>query len=96
MLRLDLVKEISLAAGIIQEDVEKILIHTIDIIRTRVTAGHEVHLREFGVFKTRQRPAKIARNLKGRINGKRKNPEPLLLPAKTVAHFKLSKKFLKA
>jgi len=72
-----------------------VLSAAIDLIRIRVTEGKEVHLKEFGVFKKKHRPAKIARNLKGKVNGRRKNPEPMILPATNVPHFKPSKKFLK-
>lgn len=96
MIKDDLIEHIAKETGIIQTDVELILTKAIAIIRQRVGQGKEVHLRGFGVFKSRLRPRKIARNLKGPINGKRKNPEPLILPAAIVPHFKPSKKFLKA
>lgn len=90
-----LVENIARNTGIIQSDVALVLTEAIDQIRNLVIEGKEVRLHGFGVFKTRRRAAKVARNLKGRINGKRKKPEPMLLPAKTVAHFKPSKNFLK-
>jgi integration host factor subunit beta len=93
MAKHNLVKDITAATGIIQTDVELVLNATIELIRERVSQGKEVHLNGFGIFKTRIRPPKIARNLKGKGN-KRKNPEPIHLPAKRVPHFKPSKKFL--
>lgn len=96
MLKHELVKHIALATGILVSDVDLIFTSGLDIIKKQVRAGREVHLHQFGVFKVRLRPAKIARNLKGKVNGKRKNPEPLHLPACHVPHFKPSKKFLKA
>jgi nucleoid DNA-binding protein len=59
-----------------------------------VKHGAEVCLHDFGTFKTKNRAAKVARNLKGKVNGKRKNPEPIHLPAATIPHFKPSKAFL--
>jgi nucleoid DNA-binding protein len=91
----DLIHDIAISTGITQSDVELILTSALELIRERVTAGKEVRFKSFGVFKTRRRPPKIARNLKGKGN-KRKKPEPMLLPAATVPHFKASKKFLKA
>lgn len=95
MAKHNLVGDISKATGIIQGDVELVLNAAIELIRERVSQGKEVHLNGFGVFKTRIRPPKIARNLQGKGN-KRKNPEPIYLPAKRVAHFRPSKKFLKS
>lgn len=96
MARHDLVRDITLATGIIQSDVELVLAKAIELIRIRVTEGKEVHLNEFGVFKQKLRGRKVARNLGGRKAGKRKNPEPIILPETLVPHFKPSKKFLKA
>jgi nucleoid DNA-binding protein len=94
MSKLSLVQNISVNTGITQSDVELVLTEAIIQIRNLVNDGKEVRLENFGVFKTRMRAAKVARNLKGKINGKRKKPEPMLLPEKTVAHFKPSKNFL--
>lgn len=91
----ELIEQISRDTGIIQSDVDAILSRAISLIRQLVSEGKEVRLNEFGVFTKRTRAAKIARNLKGPVNGKRKKPEPLLLPACQVPHFKPSKKFLK-
>ena len=96
MAKHNLVQDITLATGIIQTDVELVLNAAIEIIRDRVSEGKEIHLNGFGVFKTRERAAKVARNLKGKLNGKRKNPEPIHLPAKVVPHFRPSKTFLKS
>lgn len=79
-----------------QADVELVLSIALNTIRKKVGEGKEVRLKTFGVFKTRTRPEKIARNLKGKVNGRKKNPEPMRLPACTVPHFKPSKQFLKA
>lgn len=89
-----LIKQISVATGIIQEDVKAMLTATLEIIRENVKEGTEVCLHDFGTFKTKIRGAKVARNLKGRVNGKKKNPEPIHLPATTIPHFKPSKTFL--
>jgi DNA-binding protein HU-beta len=96
MRKSDLIETISQETGIIQSDVELVLLQALKTIRKKVSEGKEVRIKEFGVFKTRTRKPKIARNLKGKVNGRRKNPEPLLLPACTVPHFKPSKQFLKA
>lgn len=91
MVKHNLVKDVSRKTGIVQEDVEAVLNAVLASIQGAVRRGHEVHLNGFGVFKTRVRPKKIARNLGGR--GSRKNPEPIVLPATTVPHFRFSKKF---
>lgn len=96
MAREDLIRKVAYRTEFLQEDVALILRETIDVIRELVSDGKEVRLDNFGVFKTRRRPQKIARNLKGKINGKRKKPEPIVLPATDVPHFKISKKFMKA
>lgn len=96
MAKHNLVHDISRATGIIQSDVELVLKAAIEIIRERVSEGKEVKLNGFGVFKTKRRAPIVARNLKGKIAGKRKNPEPIHLPARTVPHFKASKSFLKS
>lgn len=95
MAKHNLVQDVSKQTGIIQADVELVLNATIELIRKRVREGKEVRLEGFGIFQQRTRPPKIARNLKGKGN-KRKNPEPIYLPAKKVAHFKPSKKFIEA
>ena len=94
MRKSDLIGQISKETGIIQSDVELVLQKAIETIRKLVSEGKEVRIQEFGVFKTRRRPEKIARNLKGTVNGRNKNPEPMLLPACTIPHFKPSKQFL--
>jgi DNA-binding protein HU-beta len=96
MRKADLIEAISKETGIIQRDVELVLAKALDTIRQKVSEGNTVRLKDFGVFKTRRRPKKIARNLKGKVNGRKKNPEPILLPACDVPHFKPSKQFLKA
>jgi nucleoid DNA-binding protein len=95
MRKSELVEIVSKKTGIIQSDVDLVIEQALNTIRLRLIDGKEVRLREFGVFKTRRRPEKIARNLKGKENGKRKNPGPLVLPECTVAQFKPSKQFLK-
>lgn len=94
MQKQSLVKEISVATGLIQDDVRAMLTATLHIIRASVKDGVDVSLHDFGTFKTKNRAARIARNLKGKENGKRKHPEPIYLPAVTKPHFKPSKTFL--
>ncbi len=96
LIKNDIVLLISRDTGILQCDVELILNKAIAIIRQRVGEGKEVKLKEFGIFKTRIRAAKIGRNLQGPVRGKRKHPEALIIPAMTVPVFKASKKFLQA
>jgi DNA-binding protein HU-beta len=96
MRKSDLINKVSKDTGIIQTDVELVIDSVLSMIRESVANGAEVRLREFGVFKTRKRPAKVARNLGGKERGKRKKPEPLHLPECTVPHFKPSKQFLTA
>jgi nucleoid DNA-binding protein len=96
MRKSDLIELISKQTGIIQSDVELVVAHAFRNIREKVKEGKEVRIKEFGVFKTRRRRQKIGRNLGGKVKGKRKNPDPILIPECTVPHFKPSKQFLKA
>lgn len=91
MRKAELISDISRKTGIIQVDVDQILTTALALIRIRVAEGREVRLQGFGAFKTKLRPQKIARNLKGL---KDKNPEPLVLEPCLVAQFKPSRKFL--
>jgi DNA-binding protein HU-beta len=94
MRKAQLIDQISKQTGIVQSDVSLVLHKAIETIRFQVSAGRQVRIQQFGVFKTRKRPAKIARNLKGPVNGKNKNPEPLILEECIVPVFKPSKQFL--
>ena len=94
MRKAHLIDSISKQTGIVQRDVALVFDKVIETIRHQVREGNQVRIKQFGVFKTRKRPMKIARNLKGPVNGKNKNPEPLILKECVVAHFKPSKQFL--
>jgi len=89
MRKYDLIAGISKETGIIQADVEAVINTALQLIRGAVSEGHTVRINSFGVFGSRLRPAKIARNLQG---GK-PHPEPLYLPPCTIATFKPSKTF---
>jgi DNA-binding protein HU-beta len=90
MRKSEFIESISQQTGIVQRDVDKIITAALDIIRETVSNGDKVQFNHFGVFKSKWRPEKIGRNLKG----DRKNPEPVLIPAKHVAQFKPCKNFI--
>ena len=94
MNKADLIKSVSKETGIIQSDVQLVVDRVLSLIRESVQTGNEIRLNDFGTFKTKMKGPKIARNLKGRINGHMRGHEPIYVPARTVVHFKPSKTFI--
>ena len=62
MTKKDIVLKITDATGIKQVDVKKIVQKTFDVIIDALMQGDKVELRNFGVFKIKQRRARFGRN----------------------------------
>ena len=62
MTKKDIVLKITDATGIKQVDVKKIVQKTFDVIVDALMQGDKVELRNFGVFKIKERRARFGRN----------------------------------
>ena len=62
MTKKDIVLKITDATGIKQVDVKKIVQKTFDVIIDSLIQGDKVELRNFGVFKIKERRARFGRN----------------------------------
>lgn len=62
MTKKDIVMKIALDADIKQIDVKKVVQMTFDIITDALASGQKIELRNFGVFKTKSRKARMGRN----------------------------------
>ena len=62
MTKKDIVLKITDATGIKQVDVKKIVQKTFDVIIESLMQGDKVELRNFGVFKIKERRARFGRN----------------------------------
>ena len=62
MTKKDIVLKITDMTGIKQVDVKKIVQKTFDVIIDSLTHGEKVELRNFGVFKIKERKARFGRN----------------------------------
>ena len=62
MTKKDIVLKIADATGIKQVDVKKIVQKTFDVIIDSLMQGDKVELRNFGVFKIKERRARFGRN----------------------------------
>lgn len=62
MTKKDIVLKITDSTGIKQVDVKKIVQKTFDIIVDSLNRGEKVELRNFGVFKVKERKARFGRN----------------------------------
>lgn len=62
MTKKDIVLKITDATGIKQVDVKTIVQKTFDVIIDSLTRGEKVELRNFGVFKIKERKARSGRN----------------------------------
>ena len=69
-------------AGIAKKDAEKVINAAIDAITSAMAEGDKVQLSGFGTFETRQREARMGRNLRTR--------EVIEIPATRVPAFKPS------
>jgi len=62
MTKKDIVLKITDSTGIKQVDVKKIVQKTFDVIVDSLMQGEKVELRNFGVFKIKERRARLGRN----------------------------------
>ena len=83
MNKADLVAAVAEKAGISKKDSEKAVNAAFDAITASLVKGERVQLSGFGVFETKAREARIARNPQTK--------EPMEIPATRVPTFKASK-----
>lgn len=84
----ELVEIVAKGAGTTKKDAENIINTTMATIIQEVASGGHVTLVGFGTFEQRKRNARTVRNPRTR--------EPLSIPAKIVAGFKVGKEFAEA
>lgn len=80
-----IVKEISLATGIEQNTVVKVIDQFMSTVKETMAEGHPVTLRGFGTFAIRTRAERMGRNIS--------RGESVLIPAHKVVKFIPSKDF---
>lgn len=88
MNKAELVDIVAADAGTTKKDAEQIINKMMDTIIKSVSGGEKVTLVGFGTFEARNRKARLGRNPK--------TNEPLNIPAKRVAGFKVGKEFSEA
>lgn len=88
MNKADLVHSIAKETGTTQKLAETVINCVMETIIKEVSSGEKVTLVGFGTFERRKRQARTGRNPK--------TNEPLNIPAKTVASFKVGKEFADA
>ena len=88
MNKAELVDIVAADAGTTKKDAEQIINKMMDMIIKTVSGGEKVTLVGFGTFEARNRKARLGRNPK--------TNEPLNIPAKRVAGFKVGKEFSEA
>jgi len=84
----ELVDIVAADAGTTKKDAEQIINKMMETIIKTVSGGDKVTLVGFGTFEARNRKARLGRNPK--------TNEPLNIPAKRVAGFKVGKEFSEA
>ena len=82
MTKADIVTSISESTGMTKVDTAEVLNELLDSISSALGRGEKIELRGFGIFKGKQRKARVARNPKTgtKVNG----------PSKRVIKFKAS------
>lgn len=88
MNKAELVDIVAKEANTTKKDAETVINKMMDTIIRSVSKGDKVTLVGFGTFEARQRKARTGRNPK--------TNEPLHIPAKRVAGFKVGKEFSEA
>ena len=83
MNKTELIAAVSESAGLTRKDAERVLNAAFDAITASLVKGERVQLSGFGVFETKSRQARIARNPQTK--------EPMEIPATRVPTFKASK-----
>ncbi len=77
--RRSLARKVANDAKVTEETARQVLTALLDSLTNAFASGDRIELRDFGVFTTRQKPARVRRNP---YNG-----ESVSLPAKTVVQF---------
>ena len=85
MNKFDIIKELSEKKNLNEKDAHTIVSTMVDEIKQALQLGDRVEFRGFGVFYTKNRPQRIARNPK--------TGEKILATKKNIPHFKMSKIF---
>ena len=88
MNKAELVDVVAKDAGTTKKDAENVINAVIEAIVKRVASGERVTLVGFGTFEARQRKARTGRNPK--------TNQPLHIPARRVAGFRVGKEFSEA
>ena len=83
MTKADLVEEIANSTGLTKKDTALAVDHLITAVKDALRDGRHIEIRGFGTFKVKQRKARTARNPR--------TGDPVQLPPRKVAVFKVSK-----
>ena len=83
MTRKDLAARIAEKKGLRQSDVKVVVDEVLSEITQSLVRGDRVELRDFGVFRVKERKARIGRNPK--------TGEAVPVPARRIVHFKVGK-----
>jgi nucleoid DNA-binding protein len=83
MTKADLVERIANSTGLTKKDTALAVDHLINAVKDALREGRHIEIRGFGTFKVKQRKSRTARNPR--------TGEPVQLPPRKVAVFKVSK-----
>jgi nucleoid DNA-binding protein len=83
MTKRELVIRVANQLGMTQSDVAKIIEGALDMVSHSLAEGHRWELRDFGVFETKTRAARVAQNPK--------TLERVKVPAKRTVKFKIGR-----
>jgi nucleoid DNA-binding protein len=83
MTKADLVERIANSTGLTKKDTALAVDHLINAVKDALREGRHIEIRGFGTFKVKQRKARTARNPR--------TGDPVQLPPRKVAIFKVSK-----
>jgi len=87
MTKNDLINEIYRQSMVGKDDVKKVVEAFMNNVKVSLSDGKNVYLRGFGSFTVKKRARKPARNIK--------TGEQIIVPARSVPHFKPSPEFKK-
>ena len=83
MTRKDLAAKIAEKKGLRQSDVKVVVDEILKEMSQSLARGEKVELRDFGIFKVKERKSRLGRNPK--------TGEAVSVPARKVVHFKVGK-----
>jgi nucleoid DNA-binding protein len=83
MTKADIVEEIANSTGLTKKDTAHVVDQLIDKVKDALCRGRHIEIRGFGTFKVKQRKSRVARNPR--------TGDPVQLPPRKVAVFKVSK-----